>query len=273
MGPNGPYGTKWAHGLGGDLKNTARYLQGRRGRRPRGLLIFAACLWLMAGALAHGQQQQVPAVRVDQLLNRLYPGNTGEIERRLATSATLAATPLPTIKPAATPAPLVIRLRRAQSGDRATTASRAKSVGDHRSTRATPALIIPLRPDSVEPKTTPTVARMPAPRPTESGDVSSYLSSLEPAAQDQATSSTAAAGKKAPAAVPLDLVGHAVNVNRATAAELVQTLGVDVRRARLIIEFRTQQGRIRGPDDLAQVNGLTEDMIMEWEQKGLLRFE
>lgn len=265
MGPNGPYGTKWTHGLGGDLKNTERSIHGRRGRRPCSQLILAICLWLMAGALAHGQQQQqqqqVPAVRVDQLLNRLYPGNTGELERRLATSATLAATPLPTVKPAATPAPLVIRLRRAQSGDRATTATRAK-----------PALIIPMRPDSVEPKTSPTVARTPASRPAEAGDVTSYLSSLEPAGKDEATS--ASAGKKGPAAaVPLDLVGHAVNVNRATAAELVQTLGIDVRRARLIIEFRTQQGRIRGPDDLAQVNGLTEDMIMEWEQKGLLRFE
>jgi DNA uptake protein ComE-like DNA-binding protein len=63
-----------------------------------------------------------------------------------------------------------------------------------------------------------------------------------------------------------------VDVNSAPAERLVQILGLDIIRARKIVEFRSLHGRYRGPADLAQVSGLTGDMIRRWESDGLLVF-
>lgn len=237
------------------------------------------CVCLMIGSVAHAQQKP-PAVQVDQLLNKLYPGNAGEIERRLATSSTLTATPSP--KAAATPAPLVFRLRRTQPGDHSTTqtARRVPKADDRQTTRSLAVPAVPLRFNQKTTGTTAEQAKIPeiqlpnAKAPAKpGGEMTEYLSSLAPADQIEPSRAGAAAGKT-PAPVPIEIISSKrVNVNRANPADLVRVLGIDARRARLIVEFRTQQGRIRSPEDLGQVNGITDDMIDKWEKQGLLRFE
>jgi competence ComEA-like helix-hairpin-helix protein len=64
-----------------------------------------------------------------------------------------------------------------------------------------------------------------------------------------------------------------VQVNSASIYELMESLGIDARRARLITQFRTSYGRFKDPEDLAQVSGITDDMIRRWEKQNLLIFD
>lgn len=61
-----------------------------------------------------------------------------------------------------------------------------------------------------------------------------------------------------------------ININRAPARALEEKLNIDARRARFIIEFREVYGSFRRPEDLAQVNGITDAMIRQWEERGLI---
>jgi hypothetical protein len=74
------------------------------------------------------------------------------------------------------------------------------------------------------------------------------------------------APKNAEAEIPKE------GVNYDDAATLMEKLGLDARRARLIVEFRTIFGPFRTPEDLSQVAGITEAMISAWENDGLLVF-
>lgn len=61
-------------------------------------------------------------------------------------------------------------------------------------------------------------------------------------------------------------------INVAAASELMKTLDLDFRRARKIVEFRTIHNRFQAPEDLAQVAGIDDARVIEWEAKGLLGF-
>jgi DNA uptake protein ComE-like DNA-binding protein len=85
--------------------------------------------------------------------------------------------------------------------------------------------------------------------------------------------STAARGQASSAVLPApagDVNPNAVDVNRANAAQLAKKLKIDARRARLIIEFRQAYGPFKSPEDLAQVFGITDEMLLAWEKGGLI---
>ncbi|MCH8334245.1 helix-hairpin-helix domain-containing protein [Candidatus Sumerlaeota bacterium] len=63
-----------------------------------------------------------------------------------------------------------------------------------------------------------------------------------------------------------------IRVNRAIARELMEVLNLDGRRARNIIQYRTIYGTFDGPEELAQVAGITDALIIQWEDNGLLDF-
>lgn len=75
----------------------------------------------------------------------------------------------------------------------------------------------------------------------------------------------------APPAVPT--AGRPVRVNHADAQELRAALKLDPTRARYIIQFRTVHGRFKEPDDLAQVSGINEEMVKQWDERNLLIFD
>lgn len=79
-----------------------------------------------------------------------------------------------------------------------------------------------------------------------------------------------AAATPQPTPVP---AATAIRVNRADAGELGRKLKLDARRARLVIEFRDLYGPFKGPDDLRQVSGITDEMVRRWEDQGILSFE
>jgi DNA uptake protein ComE-like DNA-binding protein len=64
-----------------------------------------------------------------------------------------------------------------------------------------------------------------------------------------------------------------INVNRAGSGQLMRKLKLDARRARYIVEFRRIYGRFRRPEDLAQVSGITDELVRRWEEQDILRFE
>lgn len=70
-----------------------------------------------------------------------------------------------------------------------------------------------------------------------------------------------------------DLDDTRVPVNSAGTDRLIEALLLDSRRARLLVEFRDVHGPFTRPEDLAQVNGITDDMIRVWEERHLLRFD
>lgn len=62
-------------------------------------------------------------------------------------------------------------------------------------------------------------------------------------------------------------------INTAAAKAVAEKLGVDARRARMVVQYRTVHGLFSSPDDLAQVMGITDEQVLEWEEKGLLLFD
>lgn len=75
-----------------------------------------------------------------------------------------------------------------------------------------------------------------------------------------------------PAIVPKKTALGVVHVNAADTDELREKLKLDPIRARYIVEFRTLYGRFKGPADLNQVSGITDEMILKWEEKCQLDF-
>ena len=65
---------------------------------------------------------------------------------------------------------------------------------------------------------------------------------------------------------------NAASVNTATVEELMEKLKLDARRARLVVQFRILYGPFKTPEDLAQVSGITDDMVLQWEDEDLLSF-
>ena len=63
-----------------------------------------------------------------------------------------------------------------------------------------------------------------------------------------------------------------IRVNRAVARDFMVVLNLDGRRARNIIQYRTIHGTFDGPEELAQVAGITDALIIQWEDRGLLDF-
>lgn len=66
--------------------------------------------------------------------------------------------------------------------------------------------------------------------------------------------------------------GTGIRVNRAVARDFMVVLNLDGRRARNIIQYRTIHGTFDGPEELAQVAGITDALIIQWEDRGLLDF-
>ena len=52
-----------------------------------------------------------------------------------------------------------------------------------------------------------------------------------------------------------------VNVNTAQQSELERTKGLDKVKAKAIIEYRAQNGRLDSPDDLEKVPGLSHEIV------------
>jgi competence ComEA-like helix-hairpin-helix protein len=67
--------------------------------------------------------------------------------------------------------------------------------------------------------------------------------------------------------------GKRLAINHADADEIRQKLRIDARRARLIIEFRQTYGPFRYPDDVREVNGITDQMVQVWEEQDLLALD
>lgn len=67
--------------------------------------------------------------------------------------------------------------------------------------------------------------------------------------------------------------GRPVRVNHADPAELRAALKLDPIRARHIIQFRATHGPFKEPDDLAQVSGVSEEMVRQWDERDLLIFD
>lgn len=63
---------------------------------------------------------------------------------------------------------------------------------------------------------------------------------------------------------------HVARVNHDSARQLVEKLGLDARRARLMVEFREFHGPYERIEDLPQVVGITEAMVLLWEDENLL---
>jgi competence protein ComEA len=76
--------------------------------------------------------------------------------------------------------------------------------------------------------------------------------------------------KKTPVAVNLP---EPVHVNKADAETLARELKIDARRARFIIEFRQAYGSFKSPEDLAQVYGITDAMLQDWEDRGRIALD
>lgn len=65
----------------------------------------------------------------------------------------------------------------------------------------------------------------------------------------------------------------AFSLNRSDVHEIAETLRLDPRRARHIVEFRTLHGLFASADDLSQVAGVTDEMAIEWDKLGILNFD
>ena len=62
-------------------------------------------------------------------------------------------------------------------------------------------------------------------------------------------------------------------VNSAGPVELMEKLQLDARRARMIVQFRALYGEFSTPDDLGQVQGIHDELVVRWEEENLLSFE
>lgn len=65
----------------------------------------------------------------------------------------------------------------------------------------------------------------------------------------------------------------AFSLNRSEVREIAEALGLDPRRARHIVEFRTLHGLFASADDLSQVMGITDEMAFGWDKLGILNFD
>lgn len=221
-----------------------------------------------------GAQQKVPAA---QLIDRLYPGNARAIEKRLATSSTLTATPRVTASPST--GSLVLRFRRPSRTDQRTSAPIARTANKTTTRTLVPVPIDELNRLGAKTPDRPTTtgpARASIPPANSGGDLEKYLSSLAkpvPVSTPANPAQPGAAKTKTPVAIPIERLTSVINMNRAGEAELMRVLKIDALRARMIVEFRSTQRPIRDAEDLAQVNGLTGDMILKWQKEGVLKFD
>ncbi|ATO43616.1 helix-hairpin-helix domain-containing protein [Loigolactobacillus coryniformis subsp. coryniformis] len=71
-----------------------------------------------------------------------------------------------------------------------------------------------------------------------------------------ATPATSEAPATATATTSKSTGGTQVNLNTATAEELQQLTGIGQKKAELIIQFRTEQGGFKQPEDLKKVSGI-----------------
>lgn len=212
------------------------------------------------------------------LLDRLYPGSATALEERLAPTTPTLPVALPAAdRPTTAPKPR-LRLNRPAADAGATTMTLRAEESTTGTTRTL-----------VRAEGTTAVLRLPPAVPRGAGgaiaapslaEFLSGLSSPRPAVTGE---------RPAPPAVPKVAAGQTtggtratsgtlatargVDVNKAQVHELMTVLGLDARRARLIVEFRTLHGEFRAPQDLEQVNGLNGDMIRQWESDELIRFE
>ncbi len=215
------------------------------------------------------------------LLDRLYPGNATALEERLAPTTPTLPVAVPVAVPAADRATTgpKIRLRLNRPAEHATVTT-ITLIAEEATTGTTRTL--------VRTEGTTAVLRLPPAVPRGAGNpgaaapsLAEFLSRLsrtrtviveeKPAPPAVPAVPTAAAGAQATSGT---LAGaRTVDVNKAQVHELMTVLGLDARRARLIVEFRTLHGPFRAPQDLEQVNGLNGDMIRQWESDERIRFE
>lgn len=85
---------------------------------------------------------------------------------------------------------------------------------------------------------------------------------------------TKAAIPPAPAAAPVEMPAPPpFRINHAPENELARVLDLDARRARILAEFRQVHGPFHIAEDVAQVMGITDQRVRDWEDKGLLNFD
>ena len=229
--------------------------------------------WIMTvGAWATEPAETDAAVqKIDVLLTELYPEmpppalpadgpTTLSVSpvippiAEIATTKTVLIVHLPTTHslPLGTDRPTSPAVRLAELGGTTQTLVRRE---DHATTAP---LLLPVSADLVQRLTaTPPPPPAPPDLPTAPGT----------------TGSSETPGRMVAPKPPVASMSHAVRINQASEAELAARLKLDARRARLIVEFRQLYGPFRNPADLAQVNGITDDMIRAWERANLLFFE
>lgn len=191
-----------------------------------------------------------PAVdteRLDQLISDLYPSGT-PVPREVWQPVNMDAETSPSEHVLGTLEPTTATTTTALQSDLANTTSAQ--------------LVVRVRPTTATAAMAATTASMTATTTTmATEDISTSPSTSPTPAVDTAVLPVAE-----PAVVPVAL-------NTAAAAELAQGLGIDAERARLIIEFRNIYGPFRGPEDLKEVSGINDDLVLRWEAEGRLNFE
>jgi hypothetical protein len=195
-----------------------------------------------------------------QLLDRLYPGQFGA-----ATQPTSAGAALTT-------ATATLRILRPPPAAVTRPTTNTARPTDRPTTPTTPTTATPIRRGAPAPPTRASV-RLAPPVRLDLFDSTSTLAQL----LDQPPAPAVRLGGEEPAAAagarPAPAQPRRVRLNAAPAAELMEKLKIDARRARLIVEFRELFGPFRTPEDLGQVTGLNDLMIRQWESAGMLDFE
>jgi DNA uptake protein ComE-like DNA-binding protein len=216
--------------------------------------------------------------KIDQLLGQLYPpGLPGQ------PAAVTGGTSLSTaVNPTSGTVQMVIRRPAAQAGaaqspdepaidlsllDTTSTTQSARTAGASKTTSGStlrPLSTVPTLPPLLNANATP---QTPLPQPTATIVPPASAPGVKPAA-----GITPAPTPAVTPAAPKPLT-RKVHVNHAGEQELMAGLGIDARRARMIIEFRQIYGMFHSPDDLDQVTGLPDDMVRRWEEAGILAFD
>ncbi|MFB5762763.1 ComEA family DNA-binding protein [Paenibacillus medicaginis] len=65
------------------------------------------------------------------------------------------------------------------------------------------------------------------------------------------------------ASEPLPADGQMVNINTASAAELMELPGIGAKKAQAIVEYRNAHGPFKRPEDLDQVKGIGSKMLLK----------